>query len=166
MSYFVYLLLSSGHIGQQTYVGATVDLDHRLRQHNKEIKGGAHATSIQVERGEIWERVCHVAGFPTWQAALQFEWRWKQLSRKIKVLRIDPLMRKIHALNQLLSLEQSTSKAVPYDEWPCPPQVIVESEKLKTEHILYSVYKDKTSTNNNEQPNNEHPPNDHQSKVA
>jgi len=49
MSFFVYLLLSSATRGQQTYIGATVDLDHRLRQHNKEIKGGAHATSIQVE---------------------------------------------------------------------------------------------------------------------
>ena len=166
MSFFVYLLLSSARTGQQTYVGATVDLDHRLRQHNKEIKGGAHATSIQVERGETWERVCHVAGFPTWQAALQFEWRWTQLSRKINVPRMDPLMRKVHALNQLLSLEQSTSKAVPYDEWPSPPQVILESEKLKNAHILYSVYKDKTSNNNNEQPNNEQPPNDHPSKVA
>lgn len=78
---------------------------------------------------------------------------------------MDPLMRKVHALNQLLSLEQSTSKAVPYDEWPSPPQVILESEKLKNAHILYSVYKDKTS-NNNEQPNNEQPPNDHQSEVA
>lgn len=130
MSFFVYLLLSSADSGQQTYVGATVDLDHRLRQHNKEIKGGAHATSIQVERGETWERVCHVAGFPTWQAALQFEWRWKQISRKIAV-RVDPLTRRIIALKQLLSLDRSTSKAVPYAEWPVPPQIVVESEKLK-----------------------------------
>jgi predicted GIY-YIG superfamily endonuclease len=130
MSFFVYLLLSSADSGQQTYVGATVDLDHRLRQHNKEIKGGAHATSIQVERGETWERVCHVAGFPTWQAALQFEWRWKQISRKIAV-RVDPLTRRIIALKQLLSLDRSTSKAVPYAEWPSPPQIVVESEKLK-----------------------------------
>ena len=138
MSFFVYLLLSSATRGQQTYVGATVDLDHRLRQHNKEIKGGAHATSIQVEKGELWERVCHVAGFPTWQAALQFEWRWKQLSRKLSG---DPLTKRIQALNQLLTLEQSTSKAVPYAEWPLPPRVVIESEKLKTESILYSEYK-------------------------
>ena len=138
MSFFVYLLLSSATRGQQTYVGATVDLDHRLRQHNKEIKGGAHATSIQVEKGELWERVCHVAGFPTWQAALQFEWRWKQLSRKLSG---DPITKRIRALNQLLTLEQSTSKAVPYAEWPSPPRVVIESEKLKTESILYSEYK-------------------------
>ena len=138
MSFFVYLLLSSADSGQQTYVGATVDLDHRLRQHNKEIKGGAHATSIQVERGETWERVCHVAGFPTWQAALQFEWRWKQISRKIAV-RVDPLTRRIIALKQLLSLDRSTSKAVPYAEWPAPPQIVVESEKLKRFALNESV---------------------------
>ena len=50
MSY-VYLLVSTNG---NTYVGATVDLTRRLRQHNKEIKGGAHATGIKVEQGEIW----------------------------------------------------------------------------------------------------------------
>ena len=79
-NFYVYLLEATNG---STYVGATVDLDHRLRQHNCEIKGGAVATSVKVKRGETWTRVCHVAGFPSWQAALQFEWRWKQLSRKI-----------------------------------------------------------------------------------
>ena len=37
VNYFVYLLESTNHA---TYVGATVNLDHRLRQHNGEIKGG------------------------------------------------------------------------------------------------------------------------------
>jgi structure-specific endonuclease subunit SLX1 len=129
MSYFVYLLYANASSGQQTYVGATVDLDHRLRQHNKEIKGGARATSVQVERGETWERVCHVAGFPTWNAALQFEWRWKQITRKLPA-RMDPLERRIQALRMLLALERSTSKATPYSEWPTPPQVNVESDKI------------------------------------
>ena len=129
MSYFVYLLYVNASSGQQTYVGATVDLEHRLRQHNKEIKGGARATSAQVERGETWERVCHVAGFPTWNAALQFEWRWKQITRKLPA-RMEPLERRIQALRMLLALERSTSKATPYSEWPTPPQVNVESDKV------------------------------------
>jgi structure-specific endonuclease subunit SLX1 len=129
MSFFVYLLYANASSGQQTYVGATVDLDHRLRQHNKEIKGGARATSAQVERGETWERVCHVAGFPTWNAALQFEWRWKQITRKLPA-KMDPLERRIQALRMLLALERSTSKATPYAEWPTPPQVNVESDKV------------------------------------
>ena len=47
MSY-VYLLVSSD---DATYVRSTVNLDRRLRQHNKEIKGGAHSTSAKVLKG-------------------------------------------------------------------------------------------------------------------
>ncbi len=124
---FVYLLHSTSNA---TYVGATVDLEKRLRQHNKEIKGGAHATSVKVERGEIWERACYVEGFPDWQAALQFEWRWKQLSRKLPA-RLFPLKRRMIALKQLLELERPTSKAVAYSEWVTPPNIVFESEKAK-----------------------------------
>ena len=55
---FVYLLEATN---KSTYIGATVDLTKRLRQHNKEIKGGAVATSIKVQKGEQWTRICHVA---------------------------------------------------------------------------------------------------------
>lgn len=122
-SFFVYLLEATN---KSTYVGATVDLDRRLRQHNKEIKGGAVATGIKVAKGETWRRHCYVSGFPTWQAALQFEWRWKQLSRKLPQ-NMDPLERRLSALTTLLSLEQSTSKAVPFAEWPSFPEVHFES---------------------------------------
>lgn len=124
---FVYLLISSDNA---TYVGATVDLEKRLRQHNKEIKGGAHATSIKVEKGEKWERACYVEGFPDWQAALQFEWRWKQLSRKLPT-KLFPLKRRMMALKQLLELESSTSKAIPYSEWETQPNIIFEMEEAK-----------------------------------
>ena len=90
MPSYVYLLLSSDNY---TYVGATVDLDRRLRQHNKEITGGATATGARVTKGETWIRVAHVEGFPDWQAALQFEWRWKQISRKNYVKGVHPLHR-------------------------------------------------------------------------
>ena len=124
---FVYLLHSTSNA---TYVGATVDLEKRLRQHNKEIKGGARATSIKVEQGELWERACYVEGFPDWQAALQFEWRWKQLSRKLPA-KLFPLKRRMIALKQLLELERSTSKAVAYSEWATPPNIIFEAEKAR-----------------------------------
>jgi structure-specific endonuclease subunit SLX1 len=125
--FYVYLLVSSNNA---TYVGATVDLNRRLRQHNKEIKGGAHATSIKVSKGEIWTRACHVAGFPDWQSALQFEWRWKQLSRKLS-LQLFPLERRMKALTELLSLEKSTQKAIPFSEWPSSPEVNIEIEEAK-----------------------------------
>ena len=121
---FVYLLVSSDNA---TYVGATVDIERRLRQHNKEIKGGAHATGAKVSKGETWERACHIAGFPDWQAALQFEWRWKQLSRKLSTS-LFPLERRMKALKQLLALERPTSKALAYSQWPSPPQVNLETQ--------------------------------------
>lgn len=121
---FVYLLVSTSGA---TYVGATVNLDRRLRQHNKEIKGGAHATSAKVGKGETWTRACHVSGFPDWPAALQFEWRWKQLSRKLPVS-MNPLERRIRALKQLLSLDKPTTKASAYTEWPSPPEVTLETD--------------------------------------
>jgi len=124
---FVYLLQSTDNC---TYVGATVDLDRRLRQHNKEIKGGAHATSIKVLKGEVWNRVAYVSGFPDWQSALQFEWRWKQLSRKIS-FNMDPLERRLIALKDLLKLDRPTTKAKPYSEWSSLPIVNFEDDFAK-----------------------------------
>ena len=128
MSFFVYLLVSTNG---NTYVGATVDLNRRLRQHNKEIKGGANATGVKVAQGETWTRAAHVSGFPDWPAALQFEWRWKQISRKYGV-NINPLEKRMKALKDLLALERPTSKAIAYTEWPAPPEVHCEIEEAKT----------------------------------
>jgi predicted GIY-YIG superfamily endonuclease len=127
MPFYVYLLLASDN---STYIGATIDLDRRLRQHNKEIKGGAFATGSKVEKGETWIRAAYIEGFPDWQSALQFEWRWKQLSRKIK-LNIKPIQRRINALKQLLSLDRPTTKAKLYSEWTQPPNIILEDEETR-----------------------------------
>lgn len=125
MPFFVYLLICSDNT---SYVGATIDLDHRLRQHNKEIKGGAKATTIKVSQGKTWTRYAHVAGFPDWQSALQFEWRWKQLTRKLP-LNIKPLERRLTALKTLLALERPTTKAKSYAEWDIEPEVNLEEEE-------------------------------------
>lgn len=130
--FFVYLLLSSDNC---TYVGSTIDLNRRLRQHNKEIKGGAHATGIKVNKGETWIRVAHVEGFPDWQSALQFEWRWKQLTRQIPVS-IHPLHRRMSALKKLLALDRPTSKAKLYSEWAELPQVILEDDEARKYYEL------------------------------
>ena len=106
---------------QKTYVGVTPDLDRRLRQHNGLLSGGAKAT-----HGRQWERICHVAGFPDHTAVLQFEWRWKQLSRK----RLGPpLERRLQALQELLALDRPTSAAVPYSEYAEPLDVLIETER-------------------------------------
>ena len=122
VNYFVYLLESTNHA---TYVGATVNLDHRLRQHNGEIKGGARATSMKVKNGETWRRVCYVEGFPSWSECLKFEWAWKFYSRKLSI-KLFPLERRKQALKTLLSREKSTSKAIPFSEWTQPINVVWE----------------------------------------
>ena len=131
--YYVYILESSDC--KSTYVGATVDLNHRLRQHNKELVGGAHATSVKVAQGCTWNRICYIQGFPDWSSALQFEWRLKQLSRillKTNRVGVDtPIQRRILALHQLLSLDKPTTKAIPYSSWPSPPEIVWETCEKK-----------------------------------
>ena len=100
-----YLLIS----GTRTYIGATYDPDHRLRQHNGEITGGAKATS-----GHKWERVMLVSGFADWRTTLQFEWAWKYFSRKTG---IKGLTGRIHGLLNLLQANRATKNAVPFKEW-------------------------------------------------
>jgi structure-specific endonuclease subunit SLX1 len=128
---FVYLLECTD---KSTYIGATVDLEHRLRQHNGKIKGGAHATTIKIKQGLLWKRVCYIAGFPDWQAALQFEWAFKFYSRKYVKSKMSPLERRMRGLKDLLNLERPTSKALAYKEWPegMSPQIIWENEAAKT----------------------------------
>ena len=118
-----YLLATIGdERKQKTYVGVTPNLDRRLRQHNGEITGGAAAT-----KGLQWERICHVRGFPDSRAALQFEWRWKQISRKYFGGITSPLKRRLTALQELLALDRPTTAAVPDSEYPTPLEVIMET---------------------------------------
>jgi predicted GIY-YIG superfamily endonuclease len=140
---YVYCLVSTDG---STYIGATVNLERRLRQHNKELVGGAQITSRKVNKGQSWTCYCYVEGFPNWQACLQFEWRWKQLSRKLS---LAPLEKRKSALATLLSLERSTTKAIPYAEWTTPPNIIypsaIEPLKLKEpEPFLYDVKNDES----------------------
>jgi predicted GIY-YIG superfamily endonuclease len=80
-----------------TYIGATIDRDRRLQQHNYGCKaGGAKATS---RRPAEWYRVCFVQGFQTKNEALKFEWRWKYFSRKING---PPLTRRQKGLDACL----------------------------------------------------------------
>ena len=116
----------------QTYIGATVNLDHRLRQHNKEISGGAKATSIRVSQGLSWKRACHITNIPEWKSALQLEWKWKQLGRTTYKHIRNPIERRLYSLKKLLSLEKPTQKSIPYDAYPNgPPEIIWEFDEIK-----------------------------------
>ena len=75
MSCTVYLLANER---RGTYVGATVDLTRRLRQHNGELAGGSKQTA---ERGP-WRLVVTVTGFACWRDALSFEFAWRRHCRR------------------------------------------------------------------------------------
>ena len=122
MSYVYFIESTNG----STYIGATVNLDKRIRQHNKEITGGAVATSIKVSQGEIWSYVCYVENFPNWNEALKFEWRWKQISRQLQKTnpKQNPREKRLEALDKLLALDRPTSKAMLYSDWTSPPKIL------------------------------------------
>ena len=126
MSFFCYLLHSKN---TKTYIGATVDPDRRLRQHNGELSGGARRTS-----GLQWKRALYVGGFPDWTAALQFEWAWKYHGRSGRDR--TGLCGKIRALLALLDTPKSTRTAVPFALWPQPPWVHIEEG---TERMLEKI---------------------------
>tara|TARA_B100000427_G_C15297609_1_gene502585 strand:+ start:170 stop:589 length:420 start_codon:yes stop_codon:yes gene_type:complete len=67
--YLVYILKSNN----LTYVGMTNNFFKRIRQHNKEIKGGARYTS----KSENWYPICIIDGFKDKRSACQCEWRLK-----------------------------------------------------------------------------------------
>jgi len=58
---------------RRCYIGATLDPARRLRQHNRELVGGARRTA----RG-TWRFVAVVHGLETWRHALQLEWAFKR----------------------------------------------------------------------------------------
>ena len=128
MNYCYMLYTDTG----KTYIGATIDVERRLRQHNKDIKGGARATGIQVAQGNIWKRACYITGIPEWRSALQIEWRWKQLGRtQCKHVR-NPILRRLHSLKRLLELEKPTDAAIPYDAYPDGrPTIVWDSVELE-----------------------------------
>ena len=88
--WYCYLLASD----TKTYVGATIDPNRRLRQHNGELSGGAKAT-----RGYVWTRKCLVGPFEDNHKALSFEWHWKYNSKKFKG---TPLERRMKALESMM----------------------------------------------------------------
>lgn len=110
-TYYCYCLFTEDR--RQTYIGATVDPEHRLRQHNGELVGGARRT-----QGRPWTHACILTEIPTWTAALQLEWRWKQLGRTQCSGIRDPLRRRMASLHVLLGLDRPTSAAALYSSYP------------------------------------------------
>jgi len=131
--FYVYLL----QCNNCTYIGATVDLERRLRQHNKEITGGAKLTGSKVINGNKWSRLVYISGFPTWNAALQFEWKWKNLSKKYGNNNLNSIEKRLYALIELLGNEKSTKNSIPFSEWEQKP--IINFENIDVEELFLSI---------------------------
>lgn len=133
MSFSCYCLVNDAG---RTYVGFSTNVDRRLRQHNGELAGGAKYT-----HGSQWTRLCTITGFPTQQSALQFEWKWKHLSRKANG--ISAVERRCTALVHLLNEEKPTSKAELFSTYENPLLILAETEvvraNLKDKALMYGV---------------------------
>lgn len=106
-----------------SYVGFTVDVDRRLKQHNGLLVGGAKAT-----KGKTWTRILTVTGFPTQRDALQFEWKWKFVSRAMKGA--TAVERRCKALLQIVNSERSTSTATPFCAYENPLLILGDDPRV------------------------------------
>lgn len=77
MMWSVYLIATE----KRTYVGCTTDPMRRLRQHNREIRGGARATKHGAGQ---WQFVIYVTGFPNRSSACRWEAIVKKRARGLK----------------------------------------------------------------------------------
>ena len=137
-SYHVYWIVS----GNSSYIGATVDLKKRLRQHCSIIKGGAKRT-----RGKLWHYHCVISGFQTWRQCLQFEWAAKYYSRhcrgiQSRRLAIEALMcRERWTSNSPLAVDvpltieyEPLQYGIPPNELPLASKSLKKTTSKKTSH--------------------------------
>jgi predicted GIY-YIG superfamily endonuclease len=73
----VYCLVERG--GRRSYIGYTVNLTRRLRQHRGELSGGARSTRPWRDRVQLKG---YITGFPHAREALRAEWHLKHWSRR------------------------------------------------------------------------------------
>jgi structure-specific endonuclease subunit SLX1 len=75
------------------YIGYTVNFTRRLRQHNREIKGGAKHTAKYYP----FYPICVIKGFPDAYTAHSFEWHLQHFRhpRKRVYPRIKPILRNL-----------------------------------------------------------------------
>ena len=101
--FYVYILVNnSNNYKNHSYIGFTNNPIRRLRQHNKEIKGGAKATT---NKDSEWEFAVLITGFSDKINALSCEWKLKH-----PVKNYYKIEGKIKILNEILLLDKWTNK--------------------------------------------------------
>lgn len=103
--FFVYWIVTKT---RRSYIGATVNLERRIRQHNGELVGGARRT-----RQGSWNYYRIIGGFRTWREALQFEWAFKYISRRSR-----SISTRNEALEALMKRDRWTRNSPPACDVP------------------------------------------------
>lgn len=133
----VYCLVNEAR--SHTYVGASVDVVRRLRQHNGQLKGGAMFTSRPSLRPWTW--LCVVQGFVDWQQALRFEWAWKHASPKsVSVRNVYKRTKTYKGKRPLVSKLSDADRIESWlERFQCPPHLLGHSATSKRVRALASL---------------------------
>lgn len=126
-----YILRSLKENCKKTYVGSTNSTCRRIRQHNKEIVGGAKATEAMAPS----EMYCIVTGFTDHKMALKCEWLLKHPDgHRNRPAKYNGANGRILGLNNLiLNCEKWAEKSnnVPLTIWIKQDYVhLLETDKL------------------------------------
>ena len=113
-----------------TYAGVSPDPVRRLRQHNKELKGGAKYTTSKAPE---WTHLCIVDGFRTKIEAMQFEWAVKHAPPR----RVGGVSSRIQKLYHVCCQEKWTNKSPLAKEIPL---TIVWHVPIPENHVPLPVY--------------------------
>jgi predicted GIY-YIG superfamily endonuclease len=106
----VYCLLEMHH-QRRTYVGYTLNLTRRLRQHRGELQGGAKCTTSAGPDSD-WQVLYVVRGLPSRQAAMQLEWRLHRMGRHGPRQRGQlPSQRRLEQVRAALAMDRWTLRA-------------------------------------------------------
>lgn len=124
--WYFYLIQNGGC----TYAGVSPDPVRRLRQHNKEIKGGAKYTTSKPPG---WTHLCIVDGFRTKIEAMQFEWAVKHAPPR----RVGGVQSRIQKLYHVCCQEKWTSRAPLAKEVPLN---IVWHVPIPENHVPLPIY--------------------------
>ncbi|ARF12226.1 GIY-YIG nuclease [Klosneuvirus KNV1] len=78
MSYYCYFITTFPNKQMKTYIGITNDLERRILQHNRIIKGGAKCTRMYSN----WKYCLVLDHFQNKSDAGSFETQWKNMNDK------------------------------------------------------------------------------------
>ena len=89
---------------QYSYVGATNNIENRIKKHNQELNGGAKYTKMI---GKGWKYICVIEGFKNKIDCLRFEWAVKHCEPR----NLKGIYNRLKKLETTLKKERWTSNS-------------------------------------------------------